>query len=69
VTQLSKVTRFLSAAEETFWVKQLKERERERERKIETFRVEESSKKKRETFWVEKIEQERERNKHFGLKY
>jgi hypothetical protein len=48
VTQLSKVTRFLSAAEETFWVKQLKERERERERKIETFRVEESSKKVRD---------------------
>jgi hypothetical protein len=50
VTQLSKVTRFLSAAEETFWVKQSKERERERERerKIETFRVEESSKKERD---------------------
>ena len=60
MTQLSKVTRFLSAAEETFWVKQSKEREREKNRNLLGWRI----KQKRErTFGLKKLnKRERETN-------
>ena len=60
MTQLSKVTRFLSAAEETFWVKQSKEREREKNRNLSGWRI----KQKRERpFGLKKLnERERETN-------